>query len=65
MDADDTLATLAAGRAAAVAELRALATRLDELPLAALAEVLVLLEPALDALRRQPALVFERLPAAS
>jgi hypothetical protein len=38
-----TLATVAAGRAASVAELRRLAGRLEELPLDAVAEVLVLL----------------------
>jgi hypothetical protein len=58
----DTLATVAAGRAAAVAELRALATRLDELPLDAVAEVLMLLEPTLDDLRRQAAFALERAP---
>jgi hypothetical protein len=59
-----TLATVAAGRTAAVGQLRQLATRLEQLPLDDAAEVLVLLEPALDDLRRQAALVFERLPAA-
>jgi hypothetical protein len=49
----DTLATVAAGRAAAVTQLRALAAALEALPLDAVAEVLVLLEPALDDLRRQ------------
>jgi hypothetical protein len=56
-----TLATVAAGRAAAVGELRLLA---DRLALDDAAEVLVLLGPVLDNLRRQAALVFERLPAA-
>lgn len=42
----DTLATVAAGRTATVARLRALATRLEELSLDAAAEVLALLEPA-------------------
>jgi hypothetical protein len=64
MDAAATLATVAAGRAVAVAELRQLADRLERLALDDVAEVLVLLEPALDDLRRQAALVFERLPAA-
>jgi hypothetical protein len=59
-----TLATVAAGRTTAVGQLRQLATRLEQLPLDDDAEVLVLLEPALDDLRRQAALVFERLPAA-
>jgi hypothetical protein len=60
-----TLATVAAGRAAAVAELRRLADRLDALALADVAEVLVLLEPVLDDLRRQAAVALERAPAAS
>ena len=41
--AADTLATLAAGRTAAVAELRQRAARFEALPLDAAAEVLVLL----------------------
>jgi hypothetical protein len=60
--AADTLTTLAAGRTAAVAELRQRAARLEALPLDAVAEVLVLLEPALDDLRRQAALALERMP---
>jgi hypothetical protein len=48
-----------------VAELRRLADRLDALPLDAVAEVLVLLEPMLDDLRRQAAFALERAPAAS
>jgi hypothetical protein len=44
--AADTLATVAAGRTALVARLRTIAARLEELPLDAAAEVLVLLEPA-------------------
>jgi hypothetical protein len=55
-----TLATVAAGRTAAVAQLRALAATLEALPLDAVAEVLVLLEPTLDDLRRQAALALER-----
>jgi hypothetical protein len=58
----DTLATVAAGRTAAVAQLRELAARLEALPLDAVAEVLVLLEPTLDDLRRQAALALERAP---
>ena len=46
----DTLATVAAGRTALVDRLRAVATRIEELPLDAAAEVLVLLEPATAAL---------------
>jgi hypothetical protein len=55
-----TLDTLAAGRAATVADLRALAARIELLPLEDAAEVLVLLEPMLAALRRQAALALER-----
>jgi hypothetical protein len=47
---DDTLATVAAGRTATVARLRAIAARLEELPLDAAAEVLMLFKPALAAL---------------
>jgi hypothetical protein len=43
---------VAAGRTALVARLRALATRVEELPLDAAAEVLVLLAPALAALEK-------------
>ena len=57
-----TLPTVAARRAAAVAQLRDLATRLEQLPLDAVAEVLVLLEPTLDDLRRQAALALECSP---
>jgi hypothetical protein len=59
---ETTLATVAAGRAATVAELRRLAARLEHLPLADVAEVLVLLEPVLDDLRRQAAFALERAP---
>jgi hypothetical protein len=58
----DTLATLAPGRTAPAARLRALATRVEELPLEAAVEVLVLLEPALAALEKQAALALERIP---
>ena len=58
-------ATLAVGRTAAVAQLRALAAQLEALPLDAAAEALVLLEPVLDDLRRQAALALERAPRAS
>jgi hypothetical protein len=61
----DTLATIAAGRTAAVAQLRDLAAQLDALPLDAVAEVVVLLEPTLDDLRRQAAFALERAPAAT
>jgi hypothetical protein len=63
-DAARTLTAVAAGRAAAVAQLRKLATRLERLPLDAVAEVLVLLEPTLDDLRRQAAIALERTPEA-
>ena len=42
----NTLATVATGRTALVARFRAIASRIEELPLDAAAEVLVLLEPA-------------------
>ena len=48
----DTLAAVAAGRTAAVAQLRQLADRLERLPLDAAAEVLIGLEHVLDELRR-------------
>jgi hypothetical protein len=47
-----------------VAELRALATRIEGLPLDAAAEVLVLLEPALVALEQRARLALERASAA-
>jgi len=47
----ETLATVAAGRTALVARLRAIAARLEALPLDA-AEVLILLEPAPAAFER-------------
>jgi hypothetical protein len=59
----DTLASVAAGRVALVACLRALATRVEELPIDAAAEVLVLLEPGVDALERKAALALERAAA--
>ena len=46
------LPAVAAGRAAVVARLRALATRLERLPLDAAADVLVLVEPALQSFER-------------
>jgi hypothetical protein len=57
------LATVAAGRTALVERLRAIAARLEELPLDAAAEVLVLLEPTLAALEQQAARALERAPA--
>jgi hypothetical protein len=57
-----TFDMVAAGRVAAVVQLRQLADRLEQLPLDAVAEVLVLLEPTLDDLRRQAAFALERAP---
>ena len=59
----DTLATVAAGRTALVARLRAIAARIEALPLESAAEVLVLLEPAAAAFERHAALALERAPA--
>jgi hypothetical protein len=59
----ETLATVAAGRTAWVARLRAIAARIEELPLDAAAEVLVLLEQAVTASERQAARALERAPA--
>jgi hypothetical protein len=59
---ETTLATVAAGRTAAVAQLCQLAARLEQLLLDAVAEVLVLLEPTLDDLRRQATFALERAP---
>ncbi len=50
-------------RAAAVAQLRQLADHLEQLPLDDVVEVLVLLEPVLDDLRRQAAFALERAPS--
>jgi hypothetical protein len=58
----ETRATVAAGRTALVARLRTLAARVEELTLENAAEVLVLLEPVRDDLRRQAALALERVP---
>ena len=60
---DQTRDAVAAGCAAAVTELRTLATRLEQLPLDAVPEVLMLLEPVLDDLRRQAAVALERAAA--
>jgi len=59
-DVARTMTTVAAGRTAVVAEL---AARLDALPLDTVAEVLVLLEPTLDDLRRHAAFALARVPA--
>jgi hypothetical protein len=58
----DTLATVAAGRTTMVARLRTIAARIEALPLESVAEVLVLLEPALAVLARQASLALERAP---
>jgi len=57
-----TMPAVAAGRAAVVARLRVLATRLDDLALDAAAEVPVLIEPALEAFERQAERALERAP---
>ena len=63
MDADAaTLVAVAAGRTAIVAELRALATRLEGLSLDIAAEVLIALEHPVDELRRAARLALERAP---
>jgi hypothetical protein len=59
----NTLATVAKEGTALVARLRALATRVEQLPLDAAAEVLVLLEPTLAALEQQAGLALERAPS--
>lgn len=58
-----TLSTVAAGRAAVVARLRALAARLYMLLLDAAADVLVLVEPALRSFEQHAALALDRAPA--
>jgi hypothetical protein len=58
----DTLASVAAGRAALVARLRATALRVEQLPRDAAAEVLVLLEPAAAAFEQQAARALEPAP---
>jgi hypothetical protein len=58
------MATVAAGRLAMGAQVRARATRVDETPARRFAaEVLMLIEPTLDDLRRQAALALERAPS--
>ena len=58
----DTLATVAAGRSALVERLRAVAARLEALPLDSAAEVLVLLESAVAACEQRAAVALERAP---
>jgi hypothetical protein len=60
----EPFADTAAGRTAVVARLHALAARVEQLPLDAAAEVLVLLEPALAALERLAGLALERVRSA-
>jgi hypothetical protein len=58
----ETLSAVAGGRDDVVAQLRRLADRIEQLALSDAAEILVLLEPVLDDLRRQAALALERPP---
>ena len=60
----ETLARVAEGRAASVAQLHALATRLEQLPLQDAVEALVFLEPVLAELTWQAARAVERAPKA-
>jgi hypothetical protein len=62
---ETTLATVDAGRAGTVAQLRSLADRLEYLALADVAEVLILLEPALSDLWRHAGVALERAPVSS
>jgi len=58
----DTLATVAAGRTALVARLRAIVARVEALPLESGAEVLMLLESAVAACEQRAAVALERAP---
>ena len=60
----ETLARVAEGRAASVAQLHVLATRLEQLPLEDAVDALVFLEPVLAELAWQAARVLERAPGA-
>ena len=60
----ETLATVAAGRTALVTRLRAIAARLEALPLDA-AEVLILLEPAPAAFERHAGTRQKHAPGAA
>jgi hypothetical protein len=60
----EALSRVAEGRAASVARLRALATRLEQLPLEDAVEALVFLEPALVALASQVDRALKRAPRA-
>jgi hypothetical protein len=56
----ETLTRVAEGRAASVAQLHALATRLEQLPLEDAVDAVVFLEPALAELAWQAARALER-----
>jgi len=58
----DTLARVAAGRTALVDRLRAIATRVEALPLKSVAEVLGVLEAAVAVCEQRAAVVLERAP---
>jgi hypothetical protein len=58
----DTLTRVAGGRAATVARLRTLATRLEQLPLEDAVDALLLLEPVLAKLVLQADRALERAP---
>jgi hypothetical protein len=62
---ETTLATVDAGRAGTVAQLRSLADRLERLAGADAAEALVLLEAALSDLWRQAGVALERASVSS
>jgi len=59
-----TLPTIAAGQAAVVTRLRTFAGRLEGLSVEVATEVLLLIEPAVEAFERQAALALERAPLA-
>ena len=59
----DTLARVAAGRTALVERLRAIAARVESLPLESAAEVLGVLEAAVAVCEQRAAVVLERAPA--
>jgi hypothetical protein len=64
-DASARRPSMDAGRAGTVAQLRSLADRIEHLAITDVAQVLVLLEPVLDDLRRQATLALERAPGGS
>jgi hypothetical protein len=61
----ETLPAVAAGRVALVAELRALADRVEQLPLDAVAELLMGDRPDGDPFPQEPLLVTRSTPATS